>query len=74
MNENAIISEGAAVEDNRKYSLAGWFAVVQTVLFPMGIFMGIMQTIVSDKVFGYTGPMVGPSDMIYDGIYCAGHL
>jgi len=46
------------------YALAGWLALVQAVLFPLMIFLGVIQKIIGVRVFDHHGPMVGPADLL----------
>jgi hypothetical protein len=47
-----------------KFALAGWLAITQAVLFPVAFGMGIFQSIIGARFFDYTGPMIGPSDLL----------
>jgi len=47
-----------------RYSLAGWLALSQAVLFPLSIIVGIAQAIIGERAFGMDGPFVGPADFI----------
>jgi hypothetical protein len=64
MNENAIVSEGGIMAETNRYSLAGWLAIAQAVLFPLAIGISIFQTAIGARFFGYRGPVLGPSDML----------
>ena len=49
---------------NNKYALAGWLAITQAVIIPIAIFIGIIQGIIMGKVLNYSGPTLGPSDVL----------
>lgn len=57
------IAETVQPSGNR-YSLAGWLALTQAILFPLSIIVGVAQSIIGAKAFGIEGPVVGPADMI----------
>lgn len=56
-------SEAVTMTGNR-YTMAGWLAITQAVMFPVAIGIGIMQSIIGARFFDYTGPIFGPSDII----------
>jgi hypothetical protein len=45
--------------------LAGWVAIAQAVIFPLGFFMAIVQGLIGAAVFGYHGPSFGPGDLLF---------
>lgn len=47
-----------------RYRLAGWLAVIQAVLFPVMIFLGVIESAVSRKFFDIRVPSLGPSDLL----------
>lgn len=47
-----------------KYNLAGWLAIVQAVLFPVGIVIGIIEAGVAAEFFDIKRPFVGPADLL----------
>ena len=51
--------------DENKYSLAGWLAITQAVIFPLAFVISIAQGLIGASVFGYRGPMFGPSDLLF---------
>lgn len=51
------------MEEN-KYKLAGWLAIVQAVLFPVGIVIGIAEAGIAAAVFDIRRPFVGPADLL----------
>jgi hypothetical protein len=51
--------------DENKYSLAGWLAITQAVIFPLAFVISIAQGVIGASVFGYRGPMFGPSDLLF---------
>ena len=51
--------------DENKYSLAGWLAIIQAVIFPLAFVISIAQGLIGVSVFGYRGPMFGPSDLLF---------
>ncbi len=48
-----------------QYSLAGWVAITQAIIFPLGILMAIAQGLIGAAVFGYHGPSFGPGDLLF---------
>lgn len=52
------------MEEN-KYTLAGWLAITQAVIFPLAFVISIAQGLIGVSVFGYRGPMFGPSDLLF---------
>lgn len=50
--------------NQNRYSLAGWVAITQAIIFPLGIFMAIAQGLIGVEMFGYHGPSFGPSDLL----------
>jgi len=50
--------------NSNKYNLAGWVAIGQTAMFPLVFGVGIIQSIIARKAFDYSGPSVGPSDLL----------
>ena len=46
------------------YSLAGWLAVVQAILFPLTIIWGLVEAGIAGRLTGMTRPFIGPSDLI----------
>ena len=51
------------MEEN-KYKLAGWLAVVQAVLFPVAIVIGIIEVVAAAELFDIRRPFVGPADLL----------
>jgi len=51
------------MEEN-KYKLAGWLAVVQAVLFPVAIVIGIIEVVAAAELFNIRRPFVGPADLL----------
>jgi len=51
--------------DENRYSLAGWLAITQAVIFPLAFVISIAQGLIGVSVFGYRGPMFGPSDLLF---------
>jgi len=49
---------------NNRYALAGWVAIAQTIIIPTAFVIGILQGVIGARAFGYTGPSVGPSDLL----------
>jgi hypothetical protein len=54
------------MEEN-EYKLAGWLAVVQAILFPVGIVIGIIEAVAAAELFGIRRPFVGPADLLMIG-------
>jgi len=50
------------MEEN-KYKLAGLLAVVQAVLFPVAMSIGIIEMVVAKEMFNVRRPFIGPSDL-----------
>lgn len=50
--------------DENKYRLAGWLAIVQAILFPMAMVIGIIEAGIAAGVFDIKRPFVGPSDLL----------
>jgi hypothetical protein len=51
--------------NQNRYSLAGWVAIAQAIIFPLGILMAIAQGLIGAAVFGYHGPSFGPGDLLF---------
>lgn len=51
------------MEENR-YRLAGMLAIVQAVMFPLAMAVGVIEAIVAGEVFHSRRPFIGPSDLI----------
>jgi len=51
------------MEEN-KYTLAGWLAVVQAILFPVAIVLGIIEAVAAAKLFDIHRPFIGPTDLL----------
>jgi hypothetical protein len=51
--------------NENQYSLAGWVAIAQAIIFPLALFMAIAQGLIGVAVFGYHGPSFGPSDLLF---------
>ncbi|MBU0985037.1 MAG: hypothetical protein KKA42_14280 [candidate division Zixibacteria bacterium] len=45
------------------YRTAGWIAIVQAILFPISMVVGIVQGIAARAMLGRGGVMVGPADL-----------
>lgn len=50
--------------ESNKYSLAGWLAIVQAVIFPLGFVIGIIEAGIASGVFDIHRPFFGPSDIL----------
>jgi hypothetical protein len=50
--------------EQNKFATAGWLAVVQAILFPLGFVVGIIQAGLGVQAFDFHGPIVGPADLI----------
>ena len=50
--------------DENRFTLAGWLAIAQAIIFPVAIITGVVQGIISIKAFGYRGPTFGPSTIM----------
>lgn len=51
--------------DENRYSLAGWLAITQAILFPVAFVISIAQGVFGLAAFGYRGPTFGPSDLLF---------
>ena len=51
--------------DENRYSLAGWAAIVQAILFPLALGISVVQGLIGLRVFHYRGPTLGPSDLLF---------
>ena len=51
--------------NQNRYSLAGWVAIAQAIVFPLGFFMAIAQGLIGAAVLGYHGPTFGPGDLLF---------
>ena len=47
-----------------RYALAGWLSIVQAILYPMAVGIGIIQGVIGVRAFRYAGPTLGPSDLM----------
>lgn len=50
--------------EKSNYSIAGWLAIVQAVLFPLTIILGIVEAGLVAGLFGLKRPFIGPSDLL----------
>jgi hypothetical protein len=60
----AIAANDAEALNENRFSLPGWIAIVQAIILPLSIGLGIVESVVSKKAFGYSGPVIGPSDLL----------
>lgn len=51
--------------NQNRYSLAGWVAIAQAIVFPLGVLVAIAQGLIGAAVFGYHGPSYGPGDLLF---------
>jgi hypothetical protein len=51
--------------NQNRYSLAGWVAITQAIIFPLAIFVSVAQGLIGVAVFGYHGPSFGPGDLLF---------
>lgn len=49
--------------EESNYTLAGWLAIVQAVMFPVGIVLGIIEAVAAAELFDIRRPFVGPADL-----------
>lgn len=47
-----------------RYTLAGWLAIVQTILFPLSFVVAIIEKGIAEGVFHFDRPFFGPSDIL----------
>jgi hypothetical protein len=50
--------------EESNYRLAGWLAIVQAVMFPVALVIGIIEAVVAGGAFGVRRPFIGPSDLL----------
>lgn len=50
--------------EESNYKLAGWLAIVQAVLFPVSIVLGIIEAGIASELFGIKRPFLGPTDLL----------
>lgn len=61
----ATLSEGRhEVSGRNPYSTAGWLAMAQAVLYPVGVFVAVIQQFIGRRALDYDGPVVGPGDLL----------
>jgi hypothetical protein len=63
MTDKLLRLGGIEMEES-KYRLAAWLAVVQAVLFPATIVVGIVEAGLAAGLFGVRRPFFGPSDLL----------
>jgi hypothetical protein len=56
-----VMAEDKAGAHENKYSLAGWIAITQAIIFPAMFAVGLFERIIVEKAFGPQGPMFGLS-------------
>jgi hypothetical protein len=64
MHSEAQVAQGVGDMNEPRYSTAGWLSIVGAVLFSVSFVVGIVQAVIAGKAFGYSGPVIGPSDAI----------
>ena len=47
-----------------KYAFAGWLAIVQAIIFPVSIILGIIERGIATGLFDFDRPFFGPSDIL----------
>jgi hypothetical protein len=65
MEKTEALNPGRMSMSENRYSLAGWLSLAAAILFPLGFVIGIAQGVISAAVFEYTGPIIGPSDLLF---------
>ena len=50
---------------HNRYTLAGWLAIVQAILFPLAILSSIVQTAIGAAKFHLQKPILGPSELLF---------
>lgn len=58
------ISENQDRLDENRFTLPGWIAVVQAIIFPVAIALGFIEGVIGKEAFDYRGPILGPSDFL----------
>jgi len=53
--------------EEKRYSYASWLSFTAAALFILGWGIGFTQMLIGVRVFGYHGPVVGPSDLLFLG-------
>jgi hypothetical protein len=50
--------------NSKRYSLAGGLAIVQAIIFPLAVLLGMTQWWILGRALHYRGPTFGPSDVL----------
>lgn len=62
--QTAVITSGDSAAEGNSYSLAGWIAITQAIIFPVSFAVGFVEQIIGERAFGYHGPVLGLSDLL----------
>ncbi len=62
---HANIEGITGMNDVNPYRTAGWLSIAAAVLFPLAFVVSIIQGLVGIARFDYTGPTIGPSDLLF---------
>ncbi len=57
--------EGMIGMNDNPYRTAGWLSIAAAILFPLAFVVSIIQGLIGISRFDYTGPTVGPSDILF---------
>lgn len=53
------------MNDVNPYRTAGWLSIAAAILFPLAFLISILQGLIGISRFNYTGPTIGPSDILF---------
>jgi hypothetical protein len=53
------------MNDVNPYRTAGWLSIAAAILFPLAFVISILQGLIGISRFNYTGPTIGPSDILF---------
>jgi hypothetical protein len=57
--------EGIIGMNDNPYRTAGWLSIAAAILFPLAFIISVLQGLIAIGQFRYTGPTVGPSDILF---------
>lgn len=61
--QTAVITSDDSATEGNQYSLAGWIAITQAIIFPVSFALGFVEQMIGERAFGYHGPVLGLSDL-----------
>ena len=62
---HANVEGNIGMNDVNPYRTAGWLSIAAAILFPLAFVVSIIQGLIGISRFNYTGPTVGPSDILF---------